>query len=232
MNTPQGKVSVVDFLKTVKEQLGEEAWKAEIRKLSLKAFQMGGAHEQFWRDLIKDYDWINADEVKKQAEAMPHGGLDMDQVLTQALKSTMPSLKTQAQFNTFRAAFDAFRATMNAIFEGDGAKELESRKILDLSFTAAKQATDISRKLEDVPEAATSKASEEFKTPPAEFQEYDVQRKLLKELDDLKDTEALTAWYADTKAERERIRSQTLRNVLMDAIRDRKLALQKDEQAS
>lgn len=220
---PQGKVSVVEYLDKYREQLGEEAWKAEIRRLALQGFVMGGAHKAFWQDLVKDFDWVNAEEL--EAQAGNGGPPDINQVLAQAVKQTMPSCKTQAQFTTFRSAYDAFRATIEAIFEEDKPKEEEARKILDLAFTAAKQATEISRQLRDVPEAATSKESEEFKKPPAEFQEHDVQQKLLGELSALDDLGSLQAWYERTRPQRDSVKSQLLRNVLMDAIRNRKLAL-------
>lgn len=221
----QAKVSVVDYLATVRRELGDDAWKAEIKKLALQAFRMGGTHEEFWRDLIKDFDWITADELKAQAQAMPAGGLDINHLMAQALKTQMPGLKTQAQFNTFRAAFEAFQAVCSAIFDGDASRETEARKILDTTLTACRQATDISRKLADVPEAATSKASEEFKKAPAEFQEYDIQQRLLGELGRIKDLDELKQWYEETKPLRDSVKSQTLRNILLDAVRGRKLAL-------
>jgi len=137
----------------------------------------------------------------------------------------MPGLKTQAQFTAFRAGFDAFRAVMTAILDGDSAKELEARKILDMTFTATRQATEIGRQLADVPEAATSKAAEDFKRPPAEFQEHDIQQQLLAELRQQGDLNSLKEWYESTKERRDLIRTQILRNVLIDAIRARNMEL-------
>jgi hypothetical protein len=221
----QNQVKVTDYLETVRRELGEDAWKAEIKKLALQAFRMGGAHEDFWRNIIKDFDWISADELKEQAVAMPSKGPDINNLLAQALKMTMPGLKTQAQFNTYRAAFDAFQAVVSNIFAGDAAKEAEARGILDMALLACRQSTDAARKLADVPEAANSKAAEEHKNPPAEFQEYDVQQQLLGELGAVHDLDELQRWYVATKDKRDAVKSQTLRDILMDAIRNRKLAL-------
>jgi hypothetical protein len=186
---------------------------------------MGGAHETFWRNLIKDYDWVSADELKSQAQSMGSTGGDINQLLAQALKTHIPGLKTQAQFNAFRAAFDAFHAVVGAIFDTDGPREEESRKLLDTAFLACKQATDITRKLSEVPEAASSKAAEEFKKAPAEFQEYDIQQQLLGELGRLQDLNTLTEWYKASKDRIDLVKSQTLRNILLDAVRARKIAL-------
>lgn len=222
---PQNKISIIEYLNTYREQLGEEAWRGEVRRLALQGFAGGAAHEAFWRDVIKDFDWIDADELKAQVSANPAGTLDMNQLLAEAIKRTMPSCKTQAQFATFRAAFDAFRATMDSIFQEDKGRMEETRKILDLAFQAAEQATVISRQLNDVPEAATSAASQEFRTPPAEFEEYDVQQRLLAELGGFEELADLQQWYTNSRERRDSIRTQTLRNVLMDAIRAKKLSL-------
>jgi hypothetical protein len=222
---PQAKVSIVEYLNTYREQFGEDAWKAEVRRLALQGFAGGASHEAFWREVIKDYDWFAADELKAQVAANQSGTMHMDQILAETIKRTMPSCKTQAQFTTFRAAFDAFRATMDAIFQEDKGRSDETRRLLDLAFQAAEQATIISRQLSDVPEAATGAGSQEFKTPPAEFAEYDVQQRLLAELEGFQELADLQQWYTNSRERRDSIRTQTLRNVLMDAIRAKKLSL-------
>lgn len=223
--------SVLQYLQTVRKELGEDAWKAAVTKQVIQAFRMGGNYEDFWREKLKgeEFSWIDADALKKQAASLPAEAMDVNNVLAQTFKKRMPGMKTQAQFNTFRAAFDAFEAVVNNIFNGNSEKEAESRQLLDQAFTACKQATDISRKLADVPEAATSKAAEEFKKPPAEFAEYDIQQSLLGELGAVQDLDQLKQWYETSKPRRDAVKSQTLRNVLMDAIRSRKMALSPTE---
>lgn len=224
---------VVQHLENIKRELGEESYRAEVRRLARQAIKMGGQHEVFWRDIIKDFDWVNADDLKAEPDPIKQfGGMpDTQRLLIESMRQTMPGLKTQAQFNAFIGAFDAFRVVMNAIFESDKAKEMEGRKALDLGFKAAEQTTELSNKLRDVPEAATSKAAEEFKKAPDEFGEYDVQRQLLVELATLGSVDDLQAWYGRTKEQRDKVKSQTLRNALMDAIRDRKLSLEREVQA-
>ena len=75
-----------------------------------------------------------------------------------------------------------------------------------------------------MPEESRGPASSAFTTPPKEYEEYDLQKRLLLELDRLPDQGELVAWYEKTKADRERIVSQSLRNVLIDAIRAKRLA--------
>jgi hypothetical protein len=221
------KVKVVDHLENIKKHLGEDAWKGEVQRLALQGLKLGGAHEAFWRDLLKGpgYEWADADSLKKVADAMPGGTPDINTLLAEALKQTMPGMKSQGQYNAFRTAFDAFRAAMNAIFDGDAAKAEESRKLLDMAFIGCKQATDITRKLGDVPEAAASAAANEFKRPPSEFHEHDVLQGLLVELAKQENVQALSEWYSATKERRDSIRSGTLRNTLVDAIRARKTEL-------
>lgn len=222
--------SVLQYLETVRRELGEDEWKNAVKKQVLQACQMGGAYEDFWRAQIKTpgYEWIDIDAMKAQAASMPPGtggAMDVNQLLAQTFKKRMPGMKTQAQFTAFRATFEAFEAVCNSIFNVNAEKEAESRKILDQAFLACKQATDISIKLEAVPEAATSKAAEEFKKAPDEFQEFDVQQALLGELGRVVSLDDLKVWYAETKVRRDSVKSQSLRDILIDAIRNRKMAL-------
>ncbi len=217
--------SVLQYLETVKKELGEEEWKNAIRKQVTQAFRMGGTYEDFWREHVKAYDWINLDELKAKAAATPAGVTDINSILAQTFKNRMPGMKTQGQFSAFRGAFDAFEAVVNTIFNVDQDREVEARKLLDQAFLACKQATEISRKLEAVPEAATSKEAEEFKRPPTEFQEYDVQQQLLGELAKAQSLDELKQWYEESKLRRASVKSQSLRDILYDAIRARRLAL-------
>jgi len=149
-----------------------------------------------------------------------------------ALQQQLPALKSQAQFTAFQAAFEAFRGVMNAIFEGSPLAEKEALDALGKAFDVAKKATELTNKLSEVPEAATSKESEEFKQPPAEFGEYDEQRKLMTELAHIETLKNLTDWYHTNRARIDRVRSPSLRNPLLDAIRERKVVFEQNEKAS
>jgi hypothetical protein len=142
-----------------------------------------------------------------------------------ALQQQLPALKSQGQFNTFQAAFEAFRGVMNAIFADLPPDEKAAREALDMAFEAARTATRLTHQLTDVPEAASGKLAEDFKTPPAEFGEYDEQRKLLSELEGLTTLDHLNAWYKTNRKRIDEVVTASLRNPLLDAIRGKKNAL-------
>jgi hypothetical protein len=144
----------------------------------------------------------------------------------QALKQQLPALKSQAQFIAFQAAFEAFRGVLNGIFTESIIAEKEALEALGKAFDVAKEATKITNRLADVPEAAVSKQADDFKQPPAEFEEYDVQRTLLTELAHVASVEELTRWYTGNRARIDRVRTASLRNPLLDAIRERKVTFE------
>jgi len=227
-------VGVEDHLNNIKTRLGEEAFRKEVRRLAKTGIRMGGKHEEFWRNLVKQYEWLNVEELLASDDPViggngSHVGGNQQQqmeLLIHALRQQMPALKTQAQFNIALAAFDALRMILNHTFEGDMSKVADARRALDLAFDAAHRITEISNQLQDVPEAATSPASQEFKAPPTQFAEYDTQKALLLELEALSGIGELNAWYAVTKDRRDMIKSQTLRDTLLDAIRAKKVQLE------
>lgn len=152
---------------------------------------------------------------------------EMEKVYREALRVQIPALQTQAQYNAFVAAFDAFRFKLNAIFANDAAKEVEASKALDAAFDVARKMTEITEKLRDVPEAATGPNAAMFTQAPAEFQEHDIQKALLSELEKCDSLDELNDWYnaTPTKQRRDRVVSQQLRNVLIDSIRAKQTAL-------
>ena len=146
-----------------------------------------------------------------------------------ALQQQLPGLKSQAQLTAFNASFEAFRGVMNGIFEGKPDLEKAARGALESGFEAARKVTEMTERLAENPEAATSKAAEEFKQPPAEFGEYDEQRKILSELAGIKNLRDLTDWYKTNKPRMDRVRSPSLRDVMIDAIRGKKIAYEAEE---
>jgi hypothetical protein len=215
------QISVEDHLRSFRELHGEEAWKAEIRRLAIAGIRKGAKHETFWQELTKDLDWLDWEELLAQAhsEQVTH---DPEQMMAEMLRKQMPGIKTQAQYDAVVGALDAVRLVVNAILEGHKETETSARRALELAFDAVAKATEITRKLEDSPEAATSKAAEQFKDPPAQFTELEDQRRQLAELDAVQTIEELNAWYATTKLRRDKIVTQSLRNTLLDAIRIKK----------
>lgn len=158
---------------------------------------------------------------------MPAGPLppEASQLFAQALRQSMPNLKTQAQLTAFMIGFDAFRQYVDALCSGDVALEGMSRETFDKAIGAIREATLLSRKIEEIPPEERGPSSSSLVQPPMEFEEVDVQKTLLRELNDITSLPELQEWYLRTKGDREIIVSQLLRNVLLDAVRGKKKAL-------
>jgi hypothetical protein len=214
---------------TVQEHLnsclarGEECWRDEVQRLVVEALRTGSAtHEAFWRDLTKDYDWLDWDQLKLQAQPSTP---KPDRLIAEALKSQMPGIQSQAQYDAAVGVLEGVRLVINALLEVDRTRELESRKALELSFDAVRKATELTLKLKDSPEAASSAAAQQFKEEPAQFKEAEIQVQLLDELSRLNSVEALNNWYLANKVRREKLVTQSVRNELLDKVRAKRNAL-------
>lgn len=152
--------------------------------------------------------------------------------MAQALRQSMPSMKTQAQFTAFMATFDSLRLLCDSICSEDTAREAQSRETFERALGAVRTATELGRKFEDIPVESRGTASNPFTNPPTEFSEYDIQKKLLSELSRITGKGELNEWYVATKANRDRVVSQTLRNVLMDSIREKNSVLERTGESS
>lgn len=211
-------MGVEDHLRMFHERHGEEAWRSEVRRLAIAGIRTGPKHEAFWQEHTRDFDWLDWDELKLHALSEQIPGAP-DQMLAEMLRRQMPGIKTQAQYDVVVGALDAVRVVLTHILNRDSKQEAEARAVLEKTFDAARVATELTHKLEDVPEATTSSASEQFKKPPAQFEEQAVVQKLMGELRRFETREGLNIWYAQTKSERDRVVTQSLRNTLLDAIR-------------
>lgn len=154
---------------------------------------------------------------------------DAAQMMAQALRQSMPGMKTQAQFTSFMLAFDSFRLLCDSICSGDRAREADARDAFEKAIGAVRTSTELGKKFEEIPEESRGTASNPFVQPPNQFQEYDIQKKLMGELGRIVTRDELNKWYTETKPERDRVVSQTLRNVLIDSIREKKDALERKE---
>ena len=157
-------------------------------------------------------------------QSMPDNAM---KIMAQALKQSMPNLKTQAQSTAFMISFDSFRLLCDAIFSGDPASEANARELFDKTLGQMRTATELTEKFQEIPEDERGPAANQFVNPPTEFGEYDIQKKLMVDLTVITTTDDLNSWYAETKEEREKVVSQSLRNVLFDAIREKKAVLLK-----
>lgn len=212
--------SVEDYLDNYRATHGEDAWRGEVTRLASAAIKVGPTHEAHWRELTKSYEWLDWSALKEQPMDKKAG-----EVMAEMLKQHMPGIKSQAQYDAVLGALDCTTMALNAILTGDPAKEEEALKALDLAFRAARKSTELTNKLEEVPEAVSSKAGDAFKKPPAQYQERDVQVQLLSELLTISNADELNRWYAATKTQRDQIVTQSLRNDLLDQIRDKKRQL-------
>lgn len=142
-----------------------------------------------------------------------------DEVIADFLRQALPGLKTQAQYDAVAGAFEAARLIVNAVIEADPTKEKASREALEVALDAVRKTTELSAKLEDEPEATSSKYANAFRAAPAQFTEREEVVAMLAELAELKTRDEVLAWYAQQRDRRERIVSKSLRDELYDAVR-------------
>src|SRR4051812_49724244 len=132
---------------TVEEHLrsfldhGEEHWRGEVQRLVIDALRTGSAkHEAFWRDFTKDFDWLDWDLLRQQAQpSAPRA----DRLIAEALKSQMPGIQSQAQYDAAVGALEATRLVVNALLGGDRPRELAAQRALELAFDAVRKATEL-----------------------------------------------------------------------------------------
>lgn len=142
-----------------------------------------------------------------------------------ALQHQIPSITTQAHFDTFVVAFEALKGVLDATYRQDEPGIKKSREALDKALLAARQVAEVAEKLKEIPEELRSKAASEVLAPPKQFEEQAVQARLLQELATFTDGAALSTWYAEHRSEMDRIVNQALRNQLFDAIRTKRTQL-------
>lgn len=213
------------YLDNFRSLNGEEAWKSEVTRLALEALRLKSeVHTSYWKDLTKDFDWLDWDALVEVASTKdaPQGA---DLMFAELLRRQMPAIKSQAQYDAVVSAMDSIRLVLNGILTRDAGLESDGRKALEMAFQVAIKATDATLKLEDFPEATSSKASSVFKEPPAQFVEAGILNGLMGDLEALTSLDDLKVWYANTREMRDKIVTQTFRNELLDAVRQKKNSL-------
>lgn len=150
---------------------------------------------------------------------------DQARLMAEALRHQMPNLKTQAQMTAFMVSFDSLRLLVDAICAGDKAREVQARDAFEKSIQAAREVTDLGNKFQEVPVEHRTSVSNPFTQPPVQFEEYDVQKRLLLELEAITTVAEMNEWTIRVKADTERVVTQSLRNSLFDAIRSKRIAL-------
>jgi CCR4-NOT transcriptional regulation complex NOT5 subunit len=216
---PQIKAMIANLDK-IKEKYGEVAYRRAADEAGRLLLRQDPETARVAREVLKDV--VDFDKLDKEPPPSPSAQLNPEQLMAQALKQQMPGLQTQAQYNVVMTAFDSLRVHMNAVFMSDKPLAERSKTALLQALEGAVQVTELSQKLGHVPEAATSAASEDFKQPPKMFHEYDVQRGLLTELEQITSLVQFQQWYTANRTRIEMVVSPNFRNALFDAMRDKK----------
>jgi len=221
----------------IREVEGEEAFQKAVNDYAKDVLenQGPGAVQGMMETFFSEFQTKQAEYEEKakknaaQTDSRPTGTPPippMDEGFLKAVQQSMPALKSQAQFNVFMSAFEALRGVMQSIFVGNLAAAERFKEVLSQSFEAAEKATELTEKLQEVPEAATSKLSQEYKEPPRQFTEYDAQRQLMTELEAIQSLQELTSWWNQNRRRIDEVRSPMLRNPLIDAVRSKKSTLE------
>lgn len=216
MDAAENLIDFVKYLNDIKATQGEQAWRNEIRSLAKHGLKAGGNNERFWRTVIKDFDWIDADALLREPD---------DYIESEVRKRKLPENASQAQCDAFLACVDALLIVAGSINNADPENEAIGRRLLDRSIEGFREATKITKTLQETPEAATSPAAEVFKHPPAERDEHQIQRELLGEIEAITDPDRLANWYDESKSRFKGVKTQKLRNEIFDAIRAKRIVL-------
>lgn len=223
----------------IRSEQGEAAFEEAVRDYANKAVESGedflpgmtnAAFAEFQK--VQEAYREAQEKAKPQRDAAAENlknarrtEAEQDQGFLRVIQQSIPAMKSQAQFNAFMAAFEALRGTMNAIFAKDEKAEKEFLEALSKGIDAARKMTDITDRLHEVPEASENKLADEFKKPPRQFGEYDLQRTLMSELAQINRLEDLQRWWTENRKRIDDVVSPSLRNPLIDAVRDKKKAL-------
>lgn len=219
-----GQTDLLLHFQKIRQEQGEAAYEKARHDFAV-AMVMKEHGEEYVKNLWPDLDIEALKEEAKTRFPQPPGGSSPEEAVLNAMRQQIPNLRTQAQFNVFMTSFDALRHTLNSAFGRDRTGFEKGTAALVKALDSAFTISEVVEKLRENPDAALSAAASEFKDPPKEFGEYDLQRGLLAELSNLGSLGALNQWYEASKPKIDRIVSQTLRNELFDAIRQKKAGL-------
>lgn len=214
---------MMEQLETIKGKYGEIAYRRAADEAARLFLRQDPETAKIAREVLQGV--VDFDRLDKEPPPAPSMKLNPEQLMAQALKQQMPGLQTQAQYNVTMTAFDALRVHLNAVFMGDKELATKSKDALLQALEGGVQVTELSQKLGHVPEAATSDAAQDFKQPPKQFHEYDVQRALLTEIEQVTTLAQFNQWYAANRTRIDTVVSKNYRDALFDAMRVKKAAL-------
>ncbi len=222
-------------LEQVRKTKGDGVYAKARRDLALSVI-LNTNGEAFVKNAFPDLDIEDlkqeAREMRQQqsAFATESGGMSPEAMMMQMLKQQVPSIRTQLHLNTFIAAFDALRVTIDGYYTGDIEQATQGREALNKALDMARDVKMVVERLEEIPEADRSPQARTSTAEPKQFHEYDRQKTLLLELGRVTSRASLEAWYTETKPARDLITDQKLRNELHDAIRAKRNDLAEKEQ--
>lgn len=218
----------------VRAEQGDEAFEAAVREYAEKAIESGenfipgmagAVFEQYRQAQAEIHSAQEASRATREAQAQQVRNTqptEVDPAMLRVIQQSIPSMKSQAQFNAFMTSFDALRGLMNAIFARDPKAEKDFSDGLKKAIDAARMMTEMTERLQDVPDAAEGKLADEFKHPPRQFGEAGLQQTLLAELAEINELDVLTRWWTDNRKRVDDVVSPSLRNPLIDAVREKK----------
>lgn len=209
---------ILEQFEKLRQEQGEGAFRKAQGSL-IENFLHKPNGDTFLKNVFPELD---TEALKAKTPAPP----SPETLMLTAIQQQMPSIKTQAHFDVFMLAFDALKQTLDAAFQADEPAVLRGKTALDKALQAARQVPALAAKLQEIPADQRSKEASASIEPPKQFQEADTLNRLLQELAVIKDREELSAWYATSRAQMDRIASQPLRNKLYDAIRARRVVLE------
>jgi len=146
--------------------------------------------------------------------------IDVNKPLIDIIRERVPNLQSQAQMDILEAVLEGVFHYHDCVYGNNLEQAERLRSMVDKSLDLPILASSIGSKLEEEPDAATSEAAQLFKNDA--FEEIQIQHNLLAELEELNSRSELVQWYAHNREDRDRVTSQSLRDELYDAIRNKK----------
>jgi hypothetical protein len=231
---PEDADKIIARLQSIKEKYGEKAYKDACRDIARQALHLPQS-DTILRKFFPEFDPAELKAEIKEGKgpsvripdtpAMPSFMPGSDEMMLQMLKTQVPNLKSQGQFNVFMACFDALRSTLNGYFGGEMASAEMAREALNQALDMGKKLAEVTAKLDEIPDEVKSETAKDLNRPAKELHEYDEARVLVVELEQIQNSEALQQWYDANRSRLDRIVTASLRNEVFDAIRAKRNAL-------
>lgn len=224
MNLELGFETIVDHLRKIKAEHGDESFHLALKGLFRMVLQKPGAERYIERLLQALSLPKSVDDVKAELQASspaPASSSPVD-VVRQAIEQEMPHCKTQAHFDLVLQAWTALKIYLESCYGFECEKAEQGREALNRLLDLAPLVAKAHAQLQENPEATTNP---DYVEPAREMTEHHKQQTLLAELQGIDNLARLNAWYAGSKPALDSIVSQSLRDELFDAIRAKKQAL-------